>query len=149
MFFVLQAAGPACAQGNCPPQSLPWFEDFESGFVWNNGWTRTTLSLGCCADTTLTFGLQIRSIWFPNVFTPDEDGNNRFGCVTSCEVSEYELMVFNRWGLWVWSTTDINNRWDGCRDERPLPQGAYVYRWRLKDVQGERWHGEGIVTLIR
>jgi gliding motility-associated-like protein len=103
----------------------------------------------CCADTTLGFPLKIRSVWFPNIFTPDADNNNRFGCVTSMEVAEYEIIIFNRWGFEVWRSTDIQTLWDGTHDGTPMPQGAYVYRWYLIDRYGERNSGIGTVTLVR
>jgi hypothetical protein len=104
---------------------------------------------GCCADTTIGFRPLIRSVWFPNVFIPDGEQNNRFGAVTSCQVAEFELFVYNRWGLLVYHTTDILALWDGTRDGVPLSQGAYAYRWYLKDVYGDRWSGTGTVTLLR
>jgi gliding motility-associated-like protein len=104
---------------------------------------------GCCTDTTIGFAPKIRSVWFPNIFTPDADNNNRFGCVTSMEVAEYEIIIFNRWGFEVWRSTDIQTLWDGTHDGTPMPQGAYVYRWYLIDRYGERNSGIGTVTLVR
>lgn len=103
----------------------------------------------CCADTTIGFHPEIRSVWFPNIFTPDLQQNNRFGAVTSCQVAEFEIFLYNRWGLLVWHSTDINTPWDGTHEGTPVPQGAYAYRWYLKDIHGDRWSGTGTVTLIR
>ncbi|MBP5341331.1 MAG: gliding motility-associated C-terminal domain-containing protein [Bacteroidales bacterium] len=105
--------------------------------------------LGCCADTTFPLPLQIRSVWFPNTFTPSAESNNRFGAVTSMEVSEYELVVFNRRGQEVFHTTDIRILWDGTFGGTPLPQGSYVYRWNLRDTTDLQQHGTGTVTLLR
>ena len=103
----------------------------------------------CCADTTLGFVPKIRSIWFPNIFFPDQESNNRFGCYTSYEVAEFELEIFNRWGFFVWSTTDIDIQWDGTHEGEPMPQDAYVYKWFLKDIYGDHKTGVGTVTLVR
>lgn len=103
----------------------------------------------CCADTTIGFAPKIRSAWFPNIFTPDLETNNRFQASTSCQVANFELTVYNRWGLIVWTTTDINSSWDGTRDGEPMPQGAYTFYWFLEDIYGERWSDVGTVTLIR
>ena len=104
---------------------------------------------GCCADTTFGFAPKIRSVWFPNIFFPGQESNNRFGCYTSYEVVEFELEIYNRWGLFVWSTTDITTTWDGTHEGEPVPQGAYVYKWFLEDIYGDRETGVGTVTLIR
>lgn len=103
----------------------------------------------CCADTTVVFVTKIRSVWFPNIFFPDQENNNRFGCHTSFEVQEFEMTVYNRQGLLVWESDDIDLLWDGTHDGTPVPQGAYVYRWILTDIYGERRNGLGTVTLIR
>lgn len=104
---------------------------------------------GCCADTTFVLPTCTLSVWFPNVFTPDAESNNRFGCVTTHEVAEWEMDIYNRWGLLVWSTKDINQPWDGTKDGKPVKQEAYVYRWRLKDIHGNVLSGIGTVTLLR
>ena len=104
----------------------------------------------CCADTSLSFPMRIRSIYFPNIFTPDEESNNLFGCHTSFDVEEFELTIFNRWGMQLWSTTDISQGWDGRRaDGSPCPQGAYVYRYYLRATDGTFDNGIGTVTLLR
>ncbi len=113
--------------------------------------TMTTCNrYNCCADTSLSFPMRIRSIYFPNIFTPDEESNNLFGCHTSFDVEEFELTIFNRWGLQLWSTTDISQSWDGRRaDGSPCPQGAYVYRYYLRATDGTFDNGIGTVTLLR
>lgn len=106
-------------------------------------------NVGCCADTTVAFATKIRSVWFPNIFFPDQADNNRFGCHTSFEVNDFEIHIYNRHGLLVWHSDDINVPWDGTHDGTPVPQGAYVYRWYLTDIYGDRRNGIGTVTLIR
>ncbi len=54
-----------------------------------------------------------------------------------------------RWGLIVWRTTDIETPWDGTHKGKPVQQGAYVYKWFLEDIHGDRKTGTGTVTLIR
>lgn len=105
----------------------------------------------CCADTTVSLAMRIRSVWFPNVFTPNIDGENgTFRCYTSHDVAEFSITVFNRWGLELWSSEDIEQGWDGRRtDGTPCPQDAYVYRFYLRSVNGDVESGIGTVTLLR
>ena len=86
--------------------------------------------------------------WFPNVFTPGLDNNNHFGCQTGLNVESFELTIYNRAGLLVWESKDINQQWDGTRNGTPVPQGAYVYYWRLKSAN-RIFSGIGTVTLLR
>lgn len=87
-------------------------------------------------------------LWFPNVFTPDAETNNRFVIQTSLPVESFEMTVYSRDGLLVWHSEDINQMWDGTRNGTPMPQGAYVYHWRLKSNNRVR-SGLGTITLLR
>ena len=80
------------------------------------------------------------------MFTPGLDNNNRFGCVTSCEVTEFEMYIYQRCGELIYSTRDIHDWWDGGG----LPQGTYVYLYRLRTAADNHVHtGKGTVTLLR
>jgi gliding motility-associated-like protein len=87
-------------------------------------------------------------LWFPNVFTPDAETNSRFVIQTSLPVEEFEMTIYTRTGLLVWHTEDIDHSWDGTRNGTPMPQGAYVYHWRLKSKNRVR-SGLGTITLLR
>ena len=104
---------------------------------------------GCCADTTFYIHSRIRSVWFPNAFTPGEETENRFGAVVSFEVAEFDLYIYTRRGQLVYHTTDVNDHWDGTYEGRPLPQAAYVYYWHVRDHVDYNKSGVGTVTLIR
>lgn len=106
---------------------------------------------GCCADTTIIVPMCIRSIWFPNVFTPNGETNTTFGCHTSFEFVSYELTIYNRQGLEVWSTSNANERWDGSRNGSPCPQTAYTYVlfYKSKNNPSRLQKMVGTVTLIR
>lgn len=87
-------------------------------------------------------------LWFPNVFTPDAESNNRFTVQTTYPVESFEMTIYTRNGLLVWHTEDINQMWDGTRNGTSMPQGAYVYHWRLKSNNRVR-SGLGTMTLLR
>lgn len=87
-------------------------------------------------------------LWFPNVFTPDAETNSRFVIQTSLPVESFEMTIYTRNGQLVWHSEDINQMWDGTRNGTPMPQGAYVYHWRLKSNNRVR-SGLGTVTLLR
>ena len=103
----------------------------------------------CCSDTAFYVPSLIRSVWFPNVFTPDEETNNRFGITVSFEIVKFELYIYNRQGLLIYHTEDPAAPWDGTRDGRPCPQGAYVYHWHVRDATDYVKNGTGTITLIR
>ena len=57
--------------------------------------------------------------------------------------------VFNRWGEKVFSTTDINNGWDGTLDGERSPAGVYVWYVEAFTFDNERIIQSGNVTLLR
>lgn len=87
--------------------------------------------------------------WFPNVFTPGLDVNNRFGCVTAVQMLEFEIYIYNRKGLLVYSTRDQYAPWDGTHKGRPMPQETYAYTYRLRTPDRLVHTGKGTVTLLR
>lgn len=110
----------------------------------------TTCSMeNCCSDTTFSVPVKSRAIWFPNVFTPGENGNNRFGCFTNIEVEEFELYIYNRRGMLAYKSDDITAFWDGTHNGKPCSQETYTYYWRLKDHYGTTKSGVGMVMLLR
>ncbi|MBQ8704087.1 MAG: gliding motility-associated C-terminal domain-containing protein [Bacteroidales bacterium] len=103
----------------------------------------------CCSDTSFSLPALTRSVWFPNVFTPGEETNNRFGITASFEIVDYELHIYNRMGLLVFHTTDPADLWDGTCNGAPVPQGTYAYHWHVRDAIDYNRTGVGTVTLIR
>ena len=53
-------------------------------------------------------------VFVPNAFTPNGDGRNEeFRLKANCELVDYRLQIFDRWGQKVFESTDINVSWDG------------------------------------
>ena len=67
-------------------------------------------------------------IYFPSAFSPNGDGlNDTFGAVGE-GIEKYRLTVYNRWGEVIFSSYDINTRWDGFYKGSPIPFGTYNYQ---------------------
>lgn len=66
----------------------------------------------------------------PNVFTPNGDGKNDTFKPMDCPafVKSVEFKVFNRWGVKVFETTDVDINWDGKSSTgKDLPASQYFY----------------------
>lgn len=89
-------------------------------------------------------------IAFPNVFTPDCEGNSHFAPVVK-GVIEFEMWIYDRRGVLVYHTNDVQKPWDGMSQGVRCPQGGYTYYCRYRDILTP--HGyqsrNGTVTLIR
>ncbi len=94
---------------------------------------------------------------FPNAFTPDQDGlNDFFHPIIDCDyqIENYRLMLFNRWGQLIFNTNNLEEKWDGTFQGKPVPMDVLVFKIQY-DVMD--WNGvlirqaneSGDVTLIR
>lgn len=74
----------------------------------------------------------------PNVFTPGSDGlNDRFTPFPYKFVKSVDLIIFNRWGVPVFTTQDPSIEWDGTdeRSGKPLPDGVYFYMCKVNEIR--------------
>jgi gliding motility-associated-like protein len=109
---------------------------------------------GCTDTVCQVASIIVPSLFVPNAFTPDGDGQNEvFFPITADMVDEeHELLVFNRWGELIFQTKDARKGWDGraLSGGEILPQGVYV--WRLverKAYTAEKAAWFGTVTLLK
>ena len=114
-------------------------------------------SAGCTAtdQLTLTYDSEFR-LYVPNVFSPNNDGENDFLGVFpgkgNWEVAAF--MVFDRWGGLVFqSDTPFRYpqtlEWDGTSRRKQLLPGVYGWAARLRFADGSEEVREGDVTIIR
>ena len=76
-------------------------------------------------------------LWVPNSFTPNNDGVNDLFKPVVIGVDYYELIITNRWGEIVFTSSDINESWDGYLDGKIAPSGVYtceVVYSKLNDI---------------
>ena len=71
--------------------------------------------------------IDTNAIWIPNVFTPDYYCNRVFQ-IKGCNLSEVEVLIFHKWGMFVTRFNGLTESWDGTKDGKPCPSGAYVYK---------------------
>lgn len=93
--------------------------------------------------------MQKRKFAFPEIFTPNQDGQNEVFKCYSLFVEEFELKIFNAWGNILFYTTKLNEGWDGKIDSRPAPSGPYAYWARGKDQEGNWIETKGYFSLVR
>jgi gliding motility-associated-like protein len=87
----------------------------------------------------------------PNGFTPNGDGINDVFRVLGTEVvDEFSLLVFNRWGVKVYDSTDKDSGWDGTLRGKPQPSGTYAYELHFRyALTGQKYVQQGTVVLLR
>lgn len=89
-------------------------------------------------------------IYVPTGFTPNGDGkNDRFIPFPVGMKSYNYFRVFNRWGQMVFSTTRLNEGWDGQFGGKHQPGGVYVWMIEGLTKDNRLITKKGTVTLIR
>ena len=90
-------------------------------------------------------------ITIPNAFSPNEDGVNDTYFIVDKDgvVTDFKLEIFNRLGQKVFSTTDINIKWDGTYRGEELNPQVFDFYLELKCVDDKTLFKKGNITLIR
>ena len=88
-------------------------------------------------------------VFLPTAFSPNRDGNNEILYVRSNYIDEMELLIFNRWGQEVFSSTNINNGWDGTFKGKELTPDAFGYYLRATCIDGTTITRKGNISLLR
>jgi gliding motility-associated-like protein len=109
-----------------------------------------------CSDSTsiLVEVDESRRIYTPNVFSPNDDGENDAFFFQSPDFGLIKVFsVFDRWGnLMVQSTNrtlDDQKLWDGTSRNKAVPAGVYVWRAIIEFIDGREEAFTGNVTLVR
>lgn len=89
-------------------------------------------------------------LYVPNAFTPDGDGvNDIFKPILIGMKSLKYFSVYNRAGQLVFTTSVINEGWNGYYKGVPQDSGVYVWMVEGEDYQGNRVFEKGTMNLIR
>ncbi len=127
---------------------------------WNDGayYYIDNVSVYACDSPLVEEPQDTTFIFIPNVFSPNQDGENDLWEVTASEVNSLNIQVFNRWGEQVYKIslintaepTNFNPAWDGYTPTgKPVTEGTYFYIVQYTLPSGETKVEKGNLTLIR
>lgn len=90
-------------------------------------------------------------MWLVNTFSPNDDGlNELFGPSTTFGLTNYKMVIYDRWGAKMFESADPGIRWNGTDDSgEPAPEGVYAYRIVFRYVDGKLYVYRGTVTLLK
>lgn len=107
------------------------------------------------ADTVYSNTVELLSdveVFVPSAFKPmSQIPENRYfkAFFPFFTPGSFSLVVINRWGTQVFSSTDMHAGWDGNHDGSPAPPGVYSWIITFTDPSGEKNQKRGAVILIR
>ncbi|MFN3918430.1 MAG: gliding motility-associated C-terminal domain-containing protein [Flavobacteriales bacterium] len=105
-----------------------------------------------CTDTAsiIISAIGEAFVQIPNIFSPNGDGVNDIFFVTTEFVTELKVSIFDRWGLELYSWTDVNGGWNGkSLNGKNLAEGTYFYVVTIKTALNETKEYTGHLTLVR
>ena len=161
--------------GNSTQLAISSIDDLN--FVWSNGNTlddenisdplaspeedieytvTVTDENGCITTRTVPVVVLSRAcdepfIFFPNAFSPNDDGENDMLRVRARDafVDEVYWIVYSRWGERVFESNSLNEVWDGRHNGELVSPDSYGYYLRVNCIDGEVFEKRGNVTVLR
>lgn len=113
----------------------------------------TVVSPSGCVDTISHFvTIEVPYLFFiPNAFSPNEDGKNEVFTVKGEGIADFTMMIFDRWGNFIFYSDDMNEGWDGKANlgSNVAQSDVYVYSIKLTDLKKKTHRYQGIVTLVK
>lgn len=103
-------------------------------------------------DTTIYVTINVFDceLFVPTAFTPNGDGlNDEFLIHAPMEISNFEILIFDKMSRSLFQTKEINYGWDGTSQGKPLPPGTYFYVITFRDALNEKHVMKGQLVLIR
>lgn len=91
-------------------------------------------------------------LYLPNAITSSRmDGINDYFYLPEAYhpfINEFEISIFNRWGVQVFHATDKHFRWDGTINGRIYYSAVYNYIIRFYDIIGRPYYLKGSFTVL-
>jgi gliding motility-associated-like protein len=89
--------------------------------------------------------------FIPNVFTPNNDGQNDFFEIKANGYKSYLLKIYNRWGQLIFSSNNESNYWNGKikHTNKDASDGTYYYILELINNIDKYSSYKGLLTLLR
>lgn len=90
-------------------------------------------------------------IYVPNAFTPDGNRYNNVFSISTINIVDFNILIFNRWGEEVYSSGDKNFEWDGTYKGEMVQDGTYVWKITYSQINEpeEEVLMTGHVTVLR
>ena len=89
------------------------------------------------------------TFYAPNIFTPNNDGNNDVFKLYFTYVKEFYIEIYNRWGEMIFASNDHERGWDGTYKGNRAQDDSYVWKANFKNSLNQSKTEYGRVLLTR
>ena len=137
---------PSSAEGPNVEVSIPRTDETPQPLSYT---LTVTSEEGCVFEVTVFLNVEQSRVEAPDFFSPDSDGrNDRFRLFYNGTITDYTMIVYDRWGQKVFTSDDPQEGWDGTKDGTPQPADVYLYLAKFRQ-DGIELQEDGEVTLVR
>jgi gliding motility-associated-like protein len=148
----------------CEGEHLILDAEQENGtYLWQNGSTEAQFTAWNIGDywvnVTVNECTNSDSIWlyncdayveYPTIFTPNNDGvNDIFEPIYYRDVVNYSIQIYDRWGILMYESSNIDTAWDGTLNSKECSDGVYFYILNYAGTNEKEHQRKGTVTLTR
>jgi gliding motility-associated-like protein len=88
-------------------------------------------------------------VYIPNTFTPDGNMANNTFDISTINIKELEVSIYNRWGQLVYNSKSLRESWDGTYKDFLVPDGTYTYKVKYVTNSGIQETLLGHVNVLR
>jgi gliding motility-associated-like protein len=91
------------------------------------------------------------TLYIPDAFSPNGDGVNDIFMPKGSYIRDFDMYIFDRWGMELFHSTDIMNGWNGRVNSNSTvcQEDAYIYQISVTDPKGNKHSYTGTVNLLR
>ncbi|WP_020567971.1 gliding motility-associated C-terminal domain-containing protein [Neolewinella persica] len=109
----------------------------------------TTENGSCVFTDEIRIAIEESTFRIPELITPNGDGTNDiFRVFYGGQITDFTMTVFNRWGQKIFTSTDVDEGWDGMKNGTAQNTDTYLYIAKFR-INGSEVEQEGQFSLIR
>jgi gliding motility-associated-like protein len=109
---------------------------------------------GCLSEKQILVSLEFSEctedvIFIPTAFSPNGDNINDVFEVKSEAIKEFDLRIYNRWGILVFESADLGKVWNGTYEDKSLNTDVFGYIINVQCYSGDIFTKKGNITLVK
>ncbi len=90
----------------------------------------------------------VYTLYIPNAFTPNNDGKNDIFLAYGEGITDFSMIIFNRWGQKVFETKEMLQGWKGEYNDKSAKEDVYFYVAKVTDIFDKEHIINGRVSVV-
>ena len=88
-------------------------------------------------------------IFVPNTFSPDGNSFNNVFKAIGGNITEFKMLIFNRWGEIVFTSNSLEDSWDGTYNNLECQIGTYTWKITYTDINNYQKEIVGHINIVK